>query len=102
CFFFFQAEDGIRDRTVTGVQTCALPICMGTTCTAACVVAGKLYFAHVGDSRLYLMRSGSISRLTRDHSYVNRLIETGLIRAEEEIGRAACRERVGRAGGGAE
>src|SRR5207248_7731035 len=26
CFFFFQAEDGIRDRTVTGVQTCALPI----------------------------------------------------------------------------
>src|SRR5207248_7801309 len=28
-FFFFQAEDGIRDRTVTGVQTCALPIFEG-------------------------------------------------------------------------
>src|SRR5699024_11610942 len=28
-FFFFQAEDGIRDRNVTGVQTCALPICCG-------------------------------------------------------------------------
>src|SRR2546430_13052707 len=28
CFFFFQAEDGIRDLTVTGVQTCALPICL--------------------------------------------------------------------------
>src|SRR5437868_7610274 len=28
-FFFFQAEDGIRDRNVTGVQTCALPICLG-------------------------------------------------------------------------
>src|SRR5258708_22782999 len=27
CFFFFQAEDGIRDDLVTGVQTCALPIC---------------------------------------------------------------------------
>src|SRR5260370_1795273 len=27
CFFFFQAEDGIRDSSVTGVQTCALPIC---------------------------------------------------------------------------
>ena len=26
CFFFFQAEDGIRDLIVTGVQTCALPI----------------------------------------------------------------------------
>src|SRR5207248_4189195 len=37
-FFFFQAEDGIRDRTVTGVQTCALPIFMevltgSATCT---------------------------------------------------------------------
>ena len=29
-FFFFQAEDGIRDYKVTGVQTCALPICLGT------------------------------------------------------------------------
>src|SRR5699024_10335009 len=29
CFFFFQAEDGIRDRNVTGVQTCALPISAG-------------------------------------------------------------------------
>src|SRR2546430_13049274 len=28
CVFFFQAEDGIRDLTVTGVQTCALPICV--------------------------------------------------------------------------
>src|SRR6266516_7088086 len=30
CVFFFQAEDGIRDRTVTGVQTCALPISWAT------------------------------------------------------------------------
>src|SRR5438445_11032965 len=29
CLFFFQAEDGIRDIGVTGVQTCALPICRG-------------------------------------------------------------------------
>src|SRR5258708_21535253 len=31
-FFFFQAEEGIRDDLVTGVQTCALPICAGRTC----------------------------------------------------------------------
>src|SRR5699024_11360269 len=31
CFFFFQAEDGIRDRNVTGVQTCALPISLPNT-----------------------------------------------------------------------
>src|SRR5256885_10044045 len=30
-FFFFQAEDGIRDYKVTGVQTCALPICLRET-----------------------------------------------------------------------
>src|SRR5438094_3311038 len=36
-FFFFQAEDGIRDRTVTGVQTCALPIYRRATCsTTSC------------------------------------------------------------------
>src|SRR2546426_10234271 len=34
-FFFFQAEDGIRDYKVTGVQTCALPICaLATACRA--------------------------------------------------------------------
>src|SRR5688572_31867876 len=41
-FFFFQAEDGIRDLTVTGVQTCALPICRSsnrrTTSTRACFI----------------------------------------------------------------
>src|SRR2546425_3120113 len=30
-FFFFQAEDGIRDKLVTGVQTCALPICLASS-----------------------------------------------------------------------
>src|SRR5205085_3185994 len=35
-FFFFQAEDGIRDLTVTGVQTCALPIC---SCPTAAKIA---------------------------------------------------------------
>src|SRR5438105_9181136 len=33
-FFFFQAEDGIRDPLVTGVQTCALPICSSTSFVA--------------------------------------------------------------------
>src|SRR5271167_4691190 len=34
CFFFFQAEDGIRARNVTGVQTCALPISSSACCSA--------------------------------------------------------------------
>jgi serine/threonine protein phosphatase PrpC len=56
---------------------------MGTTCTAAVVRGRELYFAHVGDSRLYLMREARILRLTRDHSYVGRLVESGIVRAED-------------------
>jgi serine/threonine protein phosphatase PrpC len=56
---------------------------MGTTCTALVLRARHLYFAHVGDSRLYLVRGDSILRLTRDHSYVGRLVESGIVRAED-------------------
>jgi PPM family protein phosphatase len=56
---------------------------MGTTCTAMALLEHQLYFAHVGDSRLYLVRGSSISRLTHDHSYVSRLVENGVLRAEE-------------------
>jgi PPM family protein phosphatase len=56
---------------------------MGTTCTAVSIVGSKLYFAHIGDSRLYLVRKATCSRLTRDHSYVGRLVETGIVRSED-------------------
>jgi serine/threonine protein phosphatase PrpC len=56
---------------------------MGTTCTALVVRGRQLYFAHIGDSRLYLIRNAHVSRLTRDHSYVGRLVESGLVSAEE-------------------
>jgi serine/threonine protein phosphatase PrpC len=56
---------------------------MGTTCTALVVRGHELYFAHVGDSRLYLIRGLVLSRLTRDHSYVGRLVENGIVRAED-------------------
>src|SRR5256886_7408582 len=47
CVFFFQAEDGIRDLTVTGVQTCALPICTRTSTAATSVRLGS----RIGASR---------------------------------------------------
>jgi PPM family protein phosphatase len=56
---------------------------MGTTCTAISIVEDRLYFAHIGDSRLYLVREEKISRLTRDHSYVGRLVESGILRSED-------------------
>jgi serine/threonine protein phosphatase PrpC len=56
---------------------------MGTTCTAIALLDHLLYYAHVGDSRLYLVRDSSIFRITHDHSYVGRLVANGVIRAEE-------------------
>jgi protein phosphatase len=56
---------------------------MGTTCTALSIVDRQLCFAHIGDSRLYLIRSQTITRLTRDHSYVGRLVENGIVRSED-------------------
>jgi protein phosphatase len=56
---------------------------MGTTCTAIVLLGNLLYYAHIGDSRLYLVRHAKISRLTHDHSYVTRLIETGIITEAE-------------------
>src|ERR1700735_2747544 len=56
---------------------------MGTTCTALAIVGRQLHFAHVGDSRLYHIRGETISRLTRDHSYVGRLVESGVVRSED-------------------
>jgi len=56
---------------------------MGTTATAVALLGNQLYYAHVGDSRLYLIRGSNISRLTHDHSYVGRLVENGVISAAE-------------------
>jgi serine/threonine protein phosphatase PrpC len=56
---------------------------MGTTCTAIALLGNSLYYAHVGDSRLYMVRDGSISLLTRDHSYVSRLVEDGILSPEQ-------------------
>jgi serine/threonine protein phosphatase PrpC len=58
---------------------------MGTTCTAIVLRGGSLYYAHVGDSRLYLVRDSKIDCLTRDQSYVGRLVEQGVISAEEAL-----------------
>jgi protein phosphatase len=56
---------------------------MGTTCTAFALVNAQLYFVHVGDSRLYLLREGKLRPLTRDHTLIARLIENGAVRPED-------------------
>src|SRR5207244_5227922 len=91
CFFFFQAEDGIRDDLVTGVQTCALPIWRragqgGPLCLCRGAAAGH----GLGDPRL------------RGTCLVGRRLDVAAgedrsaLPADDdlrEIGRASCRER---------
>lgn len=56
---------------------------MGTTVVLAVVVESIMYFANVGDSRLYLFRSEKLQQITKDHSYVQALLDSGAISIEE-------------------
>src|SRR5438874_6311236 len=86
--FFFQAEDGIRDLYVTGVQTCALPICLAvgvdTTAHKAALNAGGRTIAVVacGLDKIYPEENVPLAKL---------IAESGAVL---KIGRASCRERV--------
>jgi serine/threonine protein phosphatase PrpC len=56
-----------------------------TTCVACIVQAGHAYWAHVGDSRLYLFRQGGLIGATKDHSKVQYLVDQGIIGADEIV-----------------
>ena len=56
---------------------------MGTTMTVALVEDGRVAFGHVGDSRAYLLRDGSLEQLTDDHSLVAELVRSGKLSPEE-------------------
>jgi protein phosphatase len=56
---------------------------LGSTITAALVVEGQAFIANVGDSRTYLLRDGKLTRVTSDHSLVERLVQAGQIDRED-------------------
>lgn len=58
---------------------------MGTTVTAVIPRGDKIYVAHVGDSRVYLVRGHEIKLLTSDHSLVNELLKSGGLTEEEAV-----------------
>jgi len=73
---------------------------MGTT-VVACMADGDIMsFAHVGDSRAYLIRDGQLSRVTSDHSWVFEQVQAGML-TEEEAERHPLRNVITRALGGA-
>jgi len=56
---------------------------MGTTTSALALLGGKGWFAHVGDSRIYMVRDDEIRQLTDDHSLVASMVREGLLTAKE-------------------
>lgn len=56
---------------------------MGTTCTAIAILNNRLYLAHVGDSRAYIFKNGQVMQLSKDHTYVQELVDQGVISASE-------------------
>src|SRR2546430_10232961 len=88
--FFFQAEDGIRDLTVTGVQTCALPICLP-------VADRHAVGAECGDEEVVGVhdRGDLAVDVAEDFVRIERRTNgvADLDQRREEIGRASCRGR---------
>ena len=68
------AEEAVEDPRLHG---------FGTTMTLAASLAGDLLLAHVGDSRAYLFRGGTLHQLTRDHTWVGELYQAGMITQAE-------------------
>src|SRR5205085_3507433 len=95
--FFFHAEDGIRYLTVTGVQTCALPICFYYTITHQdkqydlC----EMFTLPVGipnDNPVVNKLLGAL-HIALGTSYYKTFIPENVVLERQKIGRASCRER---------
>ncbi|PYQ51585.1 MAG: hypothetical protein DMF59_07380 [Acidobacteria bacterium] len=56
---------------------------MGTTASALVIVGTQGWFAHVGDSRIYMVRGDAVKQLTEDHSLVATMVREGLLTAQE-------------------
>src|SRR5262245_11768478 len=81
---FFRIDETIRahadrDATLLG---------MGTTLTVAANIGDQLIIGHIGDSRAYLLRGGSLAQITRDHTLAQALIEAGVAGRDEPATRS--------------
>ncbi|MCB7135744.1 Stp1/IreP family PP2C-type Ser/Thr phosphatase [Cellulosimicrobium marinum] len=73
------ARQDLVERSVSDPEL----VGMGTTVTAILRAGNKLAMAHLGDSRAYLLRDGELAQVTTDHTFVQHLVDTGRISADE-------------------
>ena len=79
-------RDAISDAAVDLVDTVTRRpelAGMGTTVSALIMVDDYAVIAHIGDSRIYLYRDGALTQITTDHTFVQRLVDSGRITPEE-------------------
>jgi protein phosphatase len=74
-----KANRTIHDRTITEVDKQG----MGTTASVLIVSATRYLIGQVGDSRVYLLRDGTLQQLTKDHSYVQEQVDAGYLTPEQ-------------------
>ena len=74
-----RANETIYRRTVEEVEKQG----MGTTASVLFLAAGRYVIGHIGDSRIYLLRNGQFTQLTKDHSYVQEQVDAGLLTPEQ-------------------
>ena len=74
-----RANDAVYEAALENAEMSG----MGTTFSALAEQDGTVYLAHVGDSRIYLVRNGAIMQLTTDHTLVEEMVQKGMITPRE-------------------
>ena len=81
--FLYMALSRAHDEVVQIGQDVAVDFRPRATCAICLVQEGGAFWAHIGDSRIYLIRKGAVMTRSRDHSHVEVLIQEGAITEEE-------------------
>ena len=97
--FLQEAFEAAHLQVIEAGRRCTPPINPRTTCVACLVQGNQAYWAHLGDSRLYLLRNGTLVTRTRDHTPVEELLQHGTI-SENELRSHPLRNSVSRCLGG--
>lgn len=77
--------DAAQSAILTAAEQNSMYKGMGTTATMIFIRNAEMYFAHVGDSRLYQFRHGKLLQCTADHTLVNEMVKEGKITPEEAL-----------------